>query len=303
SHREHFILEEAITGDFALVKAWKADQAGNVIFRKSARNFNLPMWKAAETMVVEVEEIVDIGIYVYCLIKGEKYEKRIEHLSIQKEGDGEAKSAKPGNDVRERIIKRAALEFEDGMYANLGIGISLLASNFISPNMTVHLQSENGVLGLGLYPGQHEADADLINAVTVLLGASLFSSNESFAMIRGGHVDLIMLGAMQISKYGDLANWMIHGKIVKGMGGAMDLVSSAKSKVVVTMKHSTKGNAHKIMEKCTLPLTGKQCVNRIITEKAMSDLWEDLTVDDIQKGTGCDFAVSPKLMPMQQIAN
>uniref|UniRef100_A0A8I5NRS0 Uncharacterized protein n=1 Tax=Papio anubis TaxID=9555 RepID=A0A8I5NRS0_PAPAN len=171
---QHFILEEAITGDFALVKTWKADQAGNAIFRKSARNFNLPMCKAAETTVVEVEEIVDIGafapedihirqIYVHHLIKGEKYEKRIEPLSIRKEGDEEAKSAKPGDDVKERIIKRAALEFEDGMYVNLGIGIPLLASNFISPNMTVHLQSENGVLGLGPHPRQHEADADLIN--------------------------------------------------------------------------------------------------------------------------------------------
>uniref|UniRef100_A0A2K5Y277 3-oxoacid CoA-transferase n=1 Tax=Mandrillus leucophaeus TaxID=9568 RepID=A0A2K5Y277_MANLE len=312
---QYFILEEAITGDFALVKTWKADRAGNAIFRKSARNFNLPMCKAAETTVVEVEEIVDIGafapedihirqIYVHRLIKGEKYEKRIEPLSIRKEGDEEAKSAKPGDDVRERIIKRAALEFEDGMCVNLGMGIPLLASNFISPNMTVHLQSENGVLGLGPHPRQHEADADLINTgketVTILPGASFFSSDESFAMIRGGHVDLTMLRAMQVSKY--------------GMRGAMDVVSSAKTKVVVTMEHSAKGNAHKIMENCTLPLTGKQCVNRIITEKAVFDvdkkkgltlieLWEGLTVDDTQKSTGCDFAVSPKLMPMQQIAN
>uniref|UniRef100_A0A8C5TLZ4 Succinyl-CoA:3-ketoacid-coenzyme A transferase n=1 Tax=Malurus cyaneus samueli TaxID=2593467 RepID=A0A8C5TLZ4_9PASS len=294
----HFILEKSITGDFALVKAWKADRAGNIIFRCGLR-------KKTPTCL-QRNEIVDIGafapedihvpkIYVDRLLQGEKFEKRIEVSTKEKKGDN----------VRERIIKRAALEFEDGMYANLGIGIPLLASNFISPDITVHLQSENGVLGLGPYPLESEVDPDLINAgketVTVLPGSSYFSSDESFAMIRGGHVDLTMLGAMQVSKFGDLANWMIP--MVKGMGGAGPGIQCT-DKVVVTMEHQPgKGNVHKILEKCSLPLTGKQCVDRIITEKAVFDvdkkkgltlieIWEGLTVDDIKKSTGCDFAVS-----------
>jgi len=316
-----YVMERAITGDFSLVKAWKADERGNLVWRGTARNFNPDCAKAGKVCIAEVEEIVPVGslspeeihlpgIYVQRVIQGQSYEKRIEKRTLSSATGGIKVDAR-----RELIIRRAAQELQDGMYVNLGIGMPTLVSNYLTPGVRIELQSENGLLGIGPYPTEDQVDADFINAgketVTTIPGSSIFSSSDSFAMVRGSHVDVTILGAMEIAANGDLANWIIPGKMVKGMGGAMDLVSS-DSRVLVVMEHLAKGDKHKLKQQCSLPLTGKRVVNRCITDLGVFDfvtegpeapptlveIAPDTTLDAVKAATGFEFLVADPLKTM-----
>ncbi|OCF38032.1 3-oxoacid CoA-transferase [Kwoniella heveanensis BCC8398] len=332
-----YLWEPAIHGDVAILRAWKVDRAGNCVFRYTTRAFGPLVAKAAKLTIVEAENIVDIGeinpmdidlpgIYVDRIVPA-TVDKQIELKTTRDESENVSPSsgdeARPSEsespkeakarEARERIGKRASKELFDGAYVNLGVGIPVLAANYLPEGQKVWIQSENGILGMGPYPLEDEVDADIINAgketVTLVPGASVFDSSESFGMIRGGHVDISILGAMEVAANGDLANYMIPGKLIKGMGGAMDLVSNPnETKIVVVTTHTDKHGKSKVLERCTLPLTGAGVVSRIITDLAVFDVdrsngggltlietAEGVTVDEIKAKTEAKFKVAETL--------
>ncbi|KAL3297189.1 Succinyl-CoA:3-ketoacid-coenzyme A transferase [Colletotrichum asianum] len=324
-----YLMETALTGDVAILRAWKADTAGNCVFRYTTKAFGPIMAKAATVTIVEAEHIVEAGeidandvdlpgIFVDRIVPATA-EKNIEILKLRAEdGEGEnlSKAKNEAQERRNRIARRAAKELKEGFYVNLGVGIPTLAPSFLPAERKVWIQSENGILGMGPYPTKDEVDPDIVNAgketVTLVPGASTFDSAESFGMIRGGHVDVSILGALQVSAIGDLANYMIPGKVFKGMGGAMDLVSNPdNTKIVVATEHVAKDGSSKIVQDCSLPLTGARVVSTIITDLCvfevdrknggltLTEVAPGVDVEEVRAKTDASFKVAKNLETME----
>lgn len=323
-----YLMETALKGDVAILRAWKVDKGGNCVFRYTTKAFGPIMAKAAKVTIVEAENIVETGeidpndvdlpgIFVDRIVPATA-EKKIEIMKLRSTDEGED-LAKPKNDAqvrRNRIARRSAKELKEGFYVNLGVGIPTLAPSFLPAERKVWIQSENGILGMGPYPTRDEVDADIVNAgketVTLVPGAATFDSSESFSMIRGGHVDVSILGALQVSACGDLANYMIPGKVFKGMGGAMDLVSNPdQTKIVVATEHVAKDGSSKIVQDCSLPLTGAKVVSTIITDLCvfevdrqagtltLTEVAPGVDVVEIKSKTDAKFTVAEDLKQME----
>ncbi|PYH88493.1 succinyl-CoA:3-ketoacid-coenzyme A transferase 1 [Aspergillus ellipticus CBS 707.79] len=323
-----YLMETALNGDVAIIRAWKADAAGNCVFRYTTKAFGPIMAKAASVTIVEAENIVPVGaidpndvdlpgIFVDRIVPAtDKKHIEIKRLRLRNDESGLMCAPDAATAARNRIARRAAKELKQGYYVNLGVGIPTLAPSFLPEGTKVWVQSENGILGMGPYPTPEEVDPDIINAgketVTLIPGAATFDSSESFGMIRGGHVDVSILGALQVSANGDLANYMIPGKVFKGMGGAMDLISSPEeTKIVVATSHTAKDGSPKIVADCSLPLTGAQCVSTIITdlcvfqvdrargELLLTELAPDVEIEEVRSKTGAEFIVAERLELME----
>ncbi|GAB7352928.1 hypothetical protein MBLNU459_g3510t1 [Dothideomycetes sp. NU459] len=322
-------METAINGDIAILRAWKVDEQGNCKFRYTTKSFGVLMARAAKLTIVEAEHIVPVGelkpdevdlpgVFVDRIVRATE-QKRIEILKLKDpevaDLDAEDECDLP-RQKRHRIARRAAKELKTGSYVNLGIGMPTLAASFLPPGSKVWIQSENGIMGMGPYPTEDELDGDIINAgketVTLVRGASTFDSSESFGMIRGGHIDVSILGALQVGANGDLANYMIPGKVFKGMGGAMDLVSNPdQTKIVVLTNHMDKNGTPKIVQNCSLPLTGAKVVSTIITDLCvfqvdrenggltLTELAPGVTVDEVREKTDANFDVAALLLLME----
>lgn len=277
-----YLLEEALRVDYSMIKAWKADKYGNLRFRKTARNFNPDMAGFGDIVIAEVEEIVDElpaeqvhypGCFIDRIYKAPHVYRKVERLKFRDVPASPKSSQKSKEETknirRQRIATRAVKELTDGMYCNLGIGIPVAVANSVIGKVDVELQGENGIVGMGPYPKKGDEDPDLINAgketITEAIGHSHNRSSDAFGMMRGEHLHMTMLGSLQVSENADIANWIIPGQKVKGMGGAMDLVTCG-SRVVVVMEHVGPGGTPKFMPQCTIPLTGKSCVSILITD-------------------------------------